>query len=136
MHNLCSRILTTLQMYLITHGGPEPLGKQKTKTMIYLYIYIYIICIDKVYIDGPLELLLRWTIEKLSARDYFVIRKFLGPIVLPKFYFGNSKAQPYCICTLFLLDLFIRVSHMTHIFKTHKQNTGLMFNVSDYIYCI
>ena len=51
---------------------------------------VHVICIkaiDKVYIDGPFVLLIRRSIDNLLAEtlQFFVIRKFPGPIVLQTF---------------------------------------------------
>ena len=54
---------------------------------------------DKVYIDGPCQLLIRRSLDKLLDGKCFRIRKLPGPIVLQTFKLGNSRAQPYCIRT-------------------------------------
>ena len=77
--------------------------------------------IDKVYRDGPCELLIRRSIDKLLA-EYFCNQEIPGPIVLQTFELGNSKAH-----ALFLLVLMNKVSNVTHSFETRKQNTGLCF---------
>ena len=64
---------------------------------IALYTVVYVLCVDRVYKDGSCELLIKRSIDKLLAEH--VIRKFPGQIVLQTFELGNSRAQPYCICT-------------------------------------
>ena len=48
---------------------------------IIFYGFPSLLTIDKVYIDGPRDLLIRRSIEKLLAEPLFVIRKYPGPIV-------------------------------------------------------
>ena len=101
--------------------------------IISFYLSMSTLHIDKVYIDGPCELLIRRSIYKLLA-EHFLLS-------------GNSRAQPYCkqlsleipepnhtVNALRLLALIMKVSRVTHSFKTRKQITGLCFRATWSIY--
>ena len=51
--------------------------------------------INKVYLDGPCDFLIRRPIDKLLAEHFFAIREYQGLIVLQTFQMGNSRAQLY-----------------------------------------
>ena len=88
-----------------------------------------LITIDKVYIDGPCEGLIRRSIDKLLAEHFLES--------------GNSREKSYCrhlsweipepnntAYALFILVLFIKVSHVTHSFETRKPHGPSMYTLS------
>ena len=101
--------------------------------------------IDEVWIDGPCELLIRRSKDKLLAGRTF--RKFPGSIVLQTFECGNSRCQLYCICTIPLGPIFkwvmwLKSSSKTpaNVLEPHGQsmNTlsmGKSKKQDNYLYC-
>ena len=54
--------------------------------------------IDKKYIDGPWELFIRRSMDKLLGK-YFSNQQLLGPNRTETFVLGNPQAQPFYIRT-------------------------------------
>ena len=66
---------------------------------------------DKVYIDGPFELLISRSMDKLLAEHF-------------------CNQETYTAYAMLLLVLFIKVSHVIRSFETRKQNTGCRFKAT------
>ena len=70
-----------------------------------LYLNICGANIDKVYIDGPFELPIRRSIDKLLA-EHFCNQKIPGPSRTANILIWNSRAQTYCIRTVSIVYIY------------------------------